>query len=501
MYDKEQLQANVQPSHPSRPATSSPASATSSEHMYVVPTGLSGVQNPSPGSNKDNSESENGCDLKRKSITTAGTFIPEKADIFTSAGKLSKEACEPSSQEEMSPAATSAENRTVENGTHVRKQRKPGKVLHSIVNNLKQNCNRMASESEMCAENIQSECREKVNPSMLRNELEKPPVHLSYSSLIRDDNSQGKHHPKSYPTGLHHNIGIELDTIRREREQIESSIPKSTYSNQDLEEYSGDNTPLYKSQQFSSLISLSRSRGRRRRSSNDEITYPLITTTSNKEMETSQTFDEPRPQNLADFYFAQNQLDEQFAVRRARQNVCRMSSKFIGDKESTIMDSDLPKQIDENSLNTELQFKQEKLDSDNAVSSTSYKDSFKSTESDHTKENGTNSNVSSESGRSNGSSDRVFVKTEPLNDEEYEHPTSMGQSDRMSNQSFSSEGDTTSYHDNSLQYDYHGDDIADESFTLSNPELYGEDYVRSPHGTPGLLFKHDESVKEIMRLE
>ena len=90
-------------------------------------------------------------------------------------------------------------------------------------------------------------------------------------------------------------------------------------------------------------------------------------------------------------------------------------------------------------------------------------------------------------GKNQTNCDPVIVKSEPQNDSEYYSAANTGSYDRLSNQSFSSEGETTSFHDNSQHYEYQGEDIAEESFSLSNSELYGDDYIGSPLGTPGKI--------------
>lgn len=518
----------------SKTGTPSPASITSSEHMYVLPSQTTGnVQsadfntgqsnrNPSPNISKDNKEYDNFAELvqnnKRKSISTMGIYVPEKLDTGNMQKCVSKSVQD---QDLVGKDLDSCDNRPLENGLqNQRKQRKPGKVLHSIVNNLKQNCCKsMAQVSD--SESVSPQATNQSVPGIksLNDNVLQSSDHSPVNNRIEYDNGQQEPPTKVYRNNVNVNenkifnkaVVSMLTTKANNRDN--PSLPQES---SDIEE---ENTPLYKSQQFSSLISLSRSRGRRRRSSNDEITYPLITM---KDAEVSQTYnEEPRSQNLADFYFAQNQLDEQFAVRRARQSVCRMTNKPLNEKDGMDSDNVFPK-TDDNfgdgdgeiispfNKDRPASIKQERMDT-SQKDDTSPDNSRLQNESPlkmspihqankkhDSSYHGYRSNISQNIDRTrivDKVSDRaVFVKSEPQNDEEYCGATIGGQySDRLSNQSFSSEGDTTGYHDNSSQFEYHGDDIAEESYILSNSELYGEDYVGSPNGTPG-MDNHDNKI-------
>ena len=509
----------------SKTGTPSPASITSSEHMYVLPAQTTGTgqsadsnngqsnRNPSPNISKENKEYDNFAELvqnnKRKSVSTMGIYVPEKLDT----GNMQK-CVNKSVQDQDLVGKDSCDNRPLENGLqNQRKQRKPGKVLHSIVNNLKQNCSKSMTHINDSESGSPQTTNQYVPGIKSRNDNEiQSSDHSSVNNRIEYDNGQQEPPAKVYSHDVNVNenksfnkaVVSMLTTKANNRDN-----PPLPQESSDIEE---ENTPLYKSQQFSSLISLSRSRGRRRRSSNDEITYPLITM---KDAEVSQTYDEePRSQNLADFYFAQNQLDEQFAVRRARQSVCRMTNKPVNEKDGMESDNvfrktgddfghgdreiispfnkDRPASIkqermdisqkddtspDNSRLQNESPLKMNQIQQPNKTHDSSY--------------HGYRSNISQNIDRTRivdkVSDGAVFVKSEPQNDEEYYGATIGGQySDRLSNQSFSSEGDTTGYHDNSSQFEYHGDDIAEESYILNNSELYGEDYVGSPNGTPGM---------------
>jgi hypothetical protein len=512
----------------SKTGTPSPASITSSEHMYVLPAQTTGNgqsadsnngqsnRNPSPNISKENKEYDNFAELvqnnKRKSVSTMGIYVPEKLDTGNMQKCVNRSVQD---QELVGKDQDSCDNRPLENGLqNQRKQRKPGKVLHSIVNNLKQNCSKSTTQVSDSESGSPQTTNQSVPGIKSRNDNEiHSSVHSPVNNRIEYDNGQQERPAKVYSHDVNVNENKSFNKV------VVSMLPTKTNNrdNMPLPQESSDieeeNTPLYKSQQFSSLISLSRSRGRRRRSSNDEITYPLITTM--KDAEVSQTYDEePRSQNLADFYFAQNQLDEQFAVRRARQSVCRMTNKPLNEKDGMESDNVFHKTGDDfghgdgeiiSPFNKDrpISIKQERMDT-SQKDNTSPDNSRLQNESPlkmnqiqqpnkthDSSYHGYRSNISQNIDRirivDKVSEGAVFVKSEPQNDEEYYGATLGGQySDRLSNQSFSSEGDTTGYHDNSSQFEYHDDDIAEESYILNNSELYGEDYVCSSNGTPGM---------------
>ncbi|CAC5395638.1 unnamed protein product [Mytilus coruscus] len=492
-------------SQTSRTNTSSPASASSSEHMYIIPTQEKCIkQNGSPNITNDNTEYENFIEgsNKQESLNTSGV-LSERTNIALKCVKLKSQNTEIDRQTSVSGRQESCQNKSNEKGIqNQRKQRKPGNFLHSIVNNLKQSCvkNPLAGYSgpTVCQiKNLENELPER--------EVQPDYAHTRYHSDKTKDAEAFI--GKSENNGINIQNSQEITSLTKQKlqpEDLQDDMVKPVVrttkteisASQESAVFDEDNTPLYKSQQFSSLISLSRSRGRRRRSSNDEITYPLIST---KDNEISQTYDEePRSQSLADFYFSQNQLDEQFAVRRAKQNVCRVTAKNNDEKDDLMRNnlSEPNHQDMTGKQEVEPLFRNENKSPRNHE--IIREKSSEQVESLIPHQFYDNYNHSSMSTTDDGvmvhknSRAAIVVKSEPNNDEEYCCSSTTGNYD---NHSFSSEGDTSSNHDISTHYEYHGDDMADDSYMLSNSELYGEDNVDLLQGIAGM----DQHESKIMR--
>ncbi|CAG2236572.1 unnamed protein product [Mytilus edulis] len=471
-YDKDQATVYRQTS---RINTSSPLSESSSEQIYDLPIqGKQTKQKRSPNKLNDYMES----------VTNAG--MNERTDNSMKFVKQNSQNQECKRQTFESGSQECSENKSVDNKIqNQRKPRKPGKVLHSIVNNLKQNSinNPLVGDSgpDLCKTGNQK-----------NEQSERDSVYPSYKT--KDSPSlQGKYQNNGINTQNHQ----VMSSLSRRQEVTSGAIHDHRLSNRNTEIYPSqesevsveDSAPLYKSQQFSSLISLSRSRGRRRRSSNEEITYPLIKT---KDSEITQPYDEPpRAQNLADFYFAQNQLDEQFAVRRAKQSVCKMTAKYYENEDppsnhqseqnhnsnrltpskydngtKILKDVSIKQEVaspDRSEVNSPRNYEIEREKTPNPLESSIPKQ-FNDYESHTSMSNTGNEMVV------NGNNRPVVVKSEPQNDEEYSSSTG-----NYYNQCYSSDGDTTSFKDTSTHFEYHGDDIAEESYMQDNSELYGED--------------------------
>ena len=482
-YDKDQATVYRQTS---RINTSSPLSESSSEQTYDFQIqGKRTKHNRSPNMTNDYMESENSTELaqrnKQKSVTNPG--MNERKDNSSTFVNWKGQNGDCERQTSVSGNQESCENKSVENKIlNQRKPRKPGKVLHSIVNNLKQNSinNPLVGESgpDLCKTGNQ------------KNEQSEREVYPSHKT-INAPSSQGKYQNNGINIQNHQ----VMSSLTRKQEKISGPIQDDRLSNRNTEIYPSqesevfveDSAPLYKSQQFSSLISLSRSRGRRRRSSNEEITYPLIKT---KDTEITQPYDEsPRAQNLADFYFAQNQLDEQFAVRRAKQSVCKMTAKYY-ENEDPPSNNQSEQNHNSNSLTPskydngtkilkDVSIKQEVASPGRSEVNSPRNYEIEKTpnplESSIPKQFNDYESHTSMSNTGNEmvvNGNNVVVKSEPKNDEEYSCSSATG---NYYNQSYSSDGDTTSYKDTSTHFEYHGDDIAEESYMQDNSELYGED--------------------------
>ncbi|XP_063440953.1 early growth response factor homolog 1-like [Mytilus trossulus] len=499
-YDKDQATVYRQTS---RINTSSPLSESSSEQIYDLPIqGKQTKQNRSPNMTNDYMETENytkpAQGSKQKSVTNAG--MNERTDNSWQFRKQKSQNQECERQISVSGNQESCENKSVDNKIqNQRKPRKPGKVLHSIVNNLKQNSinNPVVGDSgpDLCKTGNQ------------KNDISEREVYPSYKT--RDSPSlQGKYQYN----GINTQNNQVMSSLTRRQELTSGPIQDDRSLNRNTEisasQESEDSAPLYKSQQFSSLISLSRSRGRRRRSSNEEITYPLIKT---KDTEITQPYDEPpRAQNLADFYFAQNQLDEQFAVRRAQQSVCKKTSKYYENEDPPSNNQSeqnqnikglTPSKCDNGSkILKNVSVKQEVVSPVRSeVNSPRNPDIERektpnSLESSLSKQfiDDRSHNSMSNTGNEmvvNGNNSPVVVKSEPQNDEEYSSSTG-----NYYNQSYSSDGDTTNYKDTSTHFEYHGDDIAEESYMQDNSELYGEDSSNDVlQGSAG-MDQHDNKI-------
>ncbi|CAC5398718.1 ZNF423 [Mytilus coruscus] len=471
-YDKDKSTAYQQIS---RNNTSSPVSESSCEQMYDFPIqGKQPKQNRSPNIRNDYIESENYTELaqyKQKSVTNAGTN--ERIDDSWKFVKQKGQNQDCERQVPVSGSQESCENKCVENKIqNQRKPRKPGKVLHSIVNNLKQNSinNPLAGDS---------------GPAVCKTGNQKY------------DMSEREMHPSNKT----------MDTASLQEKNQNNDI--NIQNHQESAVFVEDNAPLYKSQQFSSLISLSKSRGRRRRSSNDEITYPVITT---KDSEITQTYYEPpRSQNLADFYFAQNQLDEQFAVRRAKQNDCKMTARNYNENNDPLCNNQSEQNHDSNSITSSKYYNGSKILKDVSVKqevASPVRDENNSPknydiESEKTPkpversipnqfiDDGNHISMSGNEMVVNGSNRPVVVKSEPNNDEEY---SCSSTTDNYNNQSNSSDGDTTSYKDISTHFEYHGDDIADESYMQNNSDLYREDSSNDVLQGAAGMDQHDNKI-------
>ncbi|XP_052061805.1 early growth response factor homolog 1-like [Mytilus californianus] len=490
----------------SRHNTSSPVSESSCEQMYDFPIqGKQPKQNRSPNITNDYTESENYTELvqhdKQKSVTNAGTN--EKTDDSWKFVKQKGQNQDCERQVSVSGSQESCENKI----QNQRKPRKPGKVLHSIVNNLKQNSinNPLAGDSGTAV----------FKTGNQKYDLSEREVHSSDKTM--DSASLEEKYKNNGMNIQNHQV---MSSLTRRQEVPSGAIQDDRLSNkntdisasQESAVFVEDNAPLYKSQQFSSLISLSKSRGRRRRSSNDEITYPVITT---KDSEITQTYDEPtRSQNLADFYFAQNQLDEQFAVRRVKQNACKMTSRHSNENDDPLRNNQSEQNHNSNSITPSKYDNGSKILKDVSVKQEvaspvrDENNSPKNYEIEREKtpkpvdrsmpnqfiDNGNHSSMSKTGNEMvvNGNNRPVVVKSEPNNDEEYSCSSTTGND---YNQSYSSDGDTTSYKDISTHFEYHGDDIADESYMQNNSELYGEDSSNDVlQGAPG-MDQHDNKIK------
>ncbi|XP_063424393.1 early growth response factor homolog 1-like [Mytilus trossulus] len=487
----------------SRTNTSSPASASSSEHMYIIPTQEKCIKQNGSSTN-DDTEHFIDPSNKQESLNTPGVFVSERTNIALKCVKLKSQNVEIDRQLSVSGRQESCQNKSNEKGIqNQRKQRKPGNFLHSIVNNLKQSCikNPLVGYSgpNVCQiKNMENELPER--------EIQPDFAHTRYHLDKTKDVGISKE--KSENNGIIVQNSQEITSLPKIKQKLQTEdlqddmiIPAGTRTkteisaSQESAVFDEDNTPLYKSQQFSSLISLSRSRGRRRRSSNDEITYPLIST---KDNDISQTYDEePKSQSLADFYFSQNQLDEQFAVRRAKQNVCRVTAKNNDEKDDlmrnnlseqnhqdiTVKQEVVPSFRNENKSPRNHEIIGEKL---------SRQDESLIPRQIFDRHNHSSMSTSDDGVIAHQNREAFVVKSEPNNDDEYCCPSTTGNYD---NHSFSSEGDTSSNHDISTHYEYNGDDTTEDSYMLSNSEIYGEDNIDLLQGIAGM----DQHESKIMR--